>query len=364
MITGSGAFKDVPRSIFGFARDDSDENGGRVMTQVKNSLGRDDLPSLSYVIESVDVPTKKGIAKTGKFVFTGESERSVSDVIRDSRGGPEEHDERKEASAWLVDYLTDNTGEMSANDVFKAGAAAGYTRDILKRAKGKKIRSAKVGGSWVWQLVEFAPDLQGSSKGAREQGTEALPRSLACSLAPFNCRATAGQAALPHLPACARAHRHRRVRLLLSKDQGQPRRNSSMINHDRIGRGDITPKPSGSRPRRSSTCTSTTRAMTGSRLKITDPRLGPVLVALAPEGAAHVATHLAGTLNNLPRLRPNGSPPTAVGCDPHETVHRMRRAERAVALRRPSTQANEQGAAEGSRPHQHDAVETAVGEGA
>ncbi|WP_183114749.1 AAA family ATPase [Mycobacteroides abscessus] len=179
LITGSGAFKNVPRSVFGFARDETDENGGRIMTQVKNSLGRDDLPSIGYVIESAEVATKKGIATTGKFVFTGKSERSVADVLRDARTSPEEHDERKEAAAWLVEYLTDNSGEMPAKDVFKAGQAEGYSRDILKRAKGKRVRSAKVGDGWVWQLIVGVSDQQGSTKGAREQETEP------CSLAPL-----------------------------------------------------------------------------------------------------------------------------------------------------------------------------------
>lgn len=179
LITGSGAFKNVPRSVFGFARDDADENQGRVMTQVKNSLGRDDLPSLGYVIESADVETKKGTATTGKFVFTGESDRSVADILRDSRTGPEEHEERKEATAWLVGYLIDNGGEMPAKDVFKAGQAEGYTRDVLKRAKGKRVRSVKVGDSWAWQLAVEVDDQQGSSKGAREQEVEP------CSLAPL-----------------------------------------------------------------------------------------------------------------------------------------------------------------------------------
>jgi RecA-family ATPase len=84
LITGSGAFKNVPRSVFGFARDEADDDGGRVMSQVKNSLGRDDLPSLSYLIESAEVETKKGVATTGRFVFTGESERSVAEVLRES----------------------------------------------------------------------------------------------------------------------------------------------------------------------------------------------------------------------------------------------------------------------------------------
>ena len=44
LITASGAFKDVARFIFAFAADDDD--GTKVITQTKNSLGHSDLPSL------------------------------------------------------------------------------------------------------------------------------------------------------------------------------------------------------------------------------------------------------------------------------------------------------------------------------
>jgi len=173
LITGSGAFKNVPRSVFGFARDDSDDTGGRVMTQVKNSLGRDDLPSLSYVMETAVIETRLGPAETGRFVFTGVSERSVADVIRDGRGDPEDHDERKEVAAWLVDHLATNGGEVPAKDVYRAGNAEGYSKDMLKRSKGKRVRSTKVGDGWVWQLEEAAPTVPDEAKGApREQGSK------------------------------------------------------------------------------------------------------------------------------------------------------------------------------------------------
>jgi hypothetical protein len=50
----------VPRSIFGFARDKTD--GSRVMTQVKNAHGRDDLPSLGYKIETTQLYVVRGVA--------------------------------------------------------------------------------------------------------------------------------------------------------------------------------------------------------------------------------------------------------------------------------------------------------------
>jgi hypothetical protein len=153
LITGSGAFKDVPRSVFGFARDD---DGSSVMTQSKNSLGRYDLPSLSYCITNCEVPTDDGIANTARFDFTGTSERTVVDVLRDSAGpgaSTEDIDERQAAYECLEGYLIDNGGEAPANDCLKFGQSAGYSRDALKRAKGKRIRSAKSGSAWVWQLV-------------------------------------------------------------------------------------------------------------------------------------------------------------------------------------------------------------------
>lgn len=66
LITASGAFKDVARFIFAFAVDE--ENGGSVITQTKNSLGRSNLPSLAYRIIEAAVPTSKGDARVGRLI--------------------------------------------------------------------------------------------------------------------------------------------------------------------------------------------------------------------------------------------------------------------------------------------------------
>ncbi len=137
LITGSGAFKNVPRSVFGFARDDADENGGRVMTQAKNNLGRDDLPSLSYKIEGTIIDTRKGPTSTGLFVFTGLSDRSVTDILRESRHDPEDVEERRDAATWIGRFLTDAGGRAPARDVLTAGKAMGYSEQTLKNARRK-----------------------------------------------------------------------------------------------------------------------------------------------------------------------------------------------------------------------------------
>ena len=163
LLSGSHAFRDVPRAIFGFARDSDDT---RVMTQTKNSLGRDDLPSLSYTIDNVALTTKHGITNTGKFTFTGESERSVADVLRDARGGDDERTERDEAASWLVDYLTANGGSGSARDAIKAAAGHGITKTTLTRARQRAgVRSAKHGmtGGWVRTLEESTEEPEESN---------------------------------------------------------------------------------------------------------------------------------------------------------------------------------------------------------
>ncbi|WP_415947742.1 AAA family ATPase [Streptomyces sp. KLOTTS4A1] len=152
LISGSGAFKDLARAVIAFARDRETEE--QVMTQTKNSLGRLDLPSLSYCIEGFDVHTRKGVANVGRLVFTGISERSVEDTLsapvdRDEAG------ERDEAAAWLVDYLTDQGGEAPAGEVIKAAERDGFAKRTIQRSRAKVgVTSQKsgFGKGWAWVL--------------------------------------------------------------------------------------------------------------------------------------------------------------------------------------------------------------------
>lgn len=183
LITGSGAFKNVPRTIFGFAKDDSEGSNERVMTQVKNSLGRDDLPSFSYMIESVEIPTALGPAVTGRFTFLGESSRSVADVLRDSRGDDEDRTELGEASEWLRDYVTSQGGSCTAKDAYKAANAMGFSNTTLKRARkaaGVKTTKAGMSGGWFWTIEESTT----FPKGPKSSGFRLLDPSVNSSAEP------------------------------------------------------------------------------------------------------------------------------------------------------------------------------------
>jgi KaiC/GvpD/RAD55 family RecA-like ATPase len=152
LISGSGAFKDLARAVLAFARDRVDES--KVMTQVKNSLGSLDLPSLAYRIDSADVPTPTGPANVGRLVWDGHADRSVEDTLT---GTDDDASDRNEVDQWLKELLeNEGSGGMKANEVYQAADACGFSKDQAKRAKKRLgIKADKNGtGPWLWKLPE------------------------------------------------------------------------------------------------------------------------------------------------------------------------------------------------------------------
>jgi hypothetical protein len=156
LISGSHAFRDVPRAIFGFVR--NDEEGTRVMTQVKNSLGRDDdLPSLTYEIRSTQVSIEGRWGEVGKFAWTGISAKSVLELLQEKGKppkAPEDHTEHEEAEAWLEAYM-EGKEFVPAKEGLKASREAGISKSTLARARAKLgIQSHQVADGWVWSYKE------------------------------------------------------------------------------------------------------------------------------------------------------------------------------------------------------------------
>jgi len=175
LVTHSGAFKNVPRSLFGFARDGA---GRWFMSQTKNSQGRDDLPSFEYRIETAHVDLDSGLAETGKFVMMGQTDRHVNDVLREARHDDGDDSEERDAlTEWLRDWINGHEGhQASAADAMKAIRAAGFNDGkayVMRARKRAGIRSKKVGfeKGWYWTT-----EPEGSTEGSegshfRKQGT-------------------------------------------------------------------------------------------------------------------------------------------------------------------------------------------------
>lgn len=185
LITGSGAFKDVPRSVFGFVRDLGDTDAHRVMTQTKNSLGLDGLDSLAYGIEPVEIATPEGPASVGRLQWLGVSDRSAQEILRDNHrtddGDPED---AADAVTFLRDFLTERGGEASYQDIVRAGQPYGFNVHKLKRAKKKLgLEKGKDGmkGGWSWLLPpDLPPTLRTEERTeGSEERTDPIPAPFA-----------------------------------------------------------------------------------------------------------------------------------------------------------------------------------------
>lgn len=157
-ISGSGAFKDLARAVMVFA---VGPDGERVFSQPKNSVGRNDLPSLSYTVEGAVVDTPTGKAATAVLRFTGQAEHSVEDMLADERG---RNQRKSDVMTFLVDYITEHaeehSGEVPAADVIAAGTDKGFTENQIKLARRRcddpKIATRREGfgedGKTFWRL--------------------------------------------------------------------------------------------------------------------------------------------------------------------------------------------------------------------
>lgn len=154
-ITGSRAFAAVARAAIAFARDPHAHDGSCVLSQVKNNLGRLDVPSLRYRIESVTLTTPEGPGHWGRLCFIGKTDTHVEALLNDIDSS--DGDDRDELDDWLLTYLAEQGGSAPANDVFRAGRALGFSSDQLKRAKKRcGVTSAKAHG-WAWRHPHHDP---------------------------------------------------------------------------------------------------------------------------------------------------------------------------------------------------------------
>jgi hypothetical protein len=155
LITGSRAFSAVARAVIAIARDPAADDGTCIMSQAKNNLGRLDLPSLSYVVRTADVPTPEGPASVGVLELTGETTRHVTDILAEHTDDPDERAERDEAAGWLISYLTTQGGEASSSDVLKAAQADGFAKRTMQRARRRAGVSSRAEGfprRTIWRL--------------------------------------------------------------------------------------------------------------------------------------------------------------------------------------------------------------------
>lgn len=131
-LTGSSAFGEVARSVFGFMKGGQEPDDPRVMSQSKNSAGAEDL-ALQYQLELTPVLFPDGVAASmTRFKILGPSDVTVEDLM--AEGGVQNRTKVDEAAAWLEDYLLMNGSSSSKQVKIDARKDADLSEDALKRA--------------------------------------------------------------------------------------------------------------------------------------------------------------------------------------------------------------------------------------
>lgn len=131
-LTGSSAFGEVARSVFGFMKGGQELDDPRVMSQSKNSAGAEDL-ALQYELELTPILFPDGVsANMTRFKILGPSDVTVEDLMAD--GGTQNRTKVDEAVAWLEDYLLMNGSSSSKQVKTEARKDADLSEDALKRA--------------------------------------------------------------------------------------------------------------------------------------------------------------------------------------------------------------------------------------
>ena len=180
LITGSGAFKDVPRSVLGFVRDADAADGSRVMTQTKNNLGRDDLPSLRYLLERVEIATDED-RRRHTAVLAGR--------VRPHRPGHPaglphlpRGPRRTRARRALAPGVPDRAGRPGPRHRRQEGRGRGRAQleppQECQAQGGCRLPQDRHGGGWVWALKERDTSPEGSAKGSKGAGTQEPPPSV------------------------------------------------------------------------------------------------------------------------------------------------------------------------------------------
>ncbi|MET9326074.1 AAA family ATPase [Tsukamurella sp. NPDC003166] len=201
-INGSSAFGEVARSIWGFSKDEGAEDDARLMSHAKNSLGPEGL-SFTYTLEPVEVTTDAGkTAQMTRFVLGEETDRTVSDAMREASSGGTGGPKVKSASdkaATLERILTGPQGErlqLTKEDVVKEMGAAGLSPDMTRRAREELARAGRIKapfrkeklGPYYWQLLPFvgerdhlaavpddSPEVDGNDAAQDSSHAESLP---------------------------------------------------------------------------------------------------------------------------------------------------------------------------------------------
>lgn len=168
-IMASRAFAAVARAVLYVARD-VDQPDRRLVETVKSNLGRLDLPTLTFsVVGMVVASTAEGDVTTGQLQWTGETSKTIRDVLSTFAETSDTRTAKAEAADWLTDYFVTQGGSAAYADIRREASKAGHAESAIKRA-GELLRVRKVSAGFprttTWTLpAQSAHGQSGQSLG-------------------------------------------------------------------------------------------------------------------------------------------------------------------------------------------------------
>jgi hypothetical protein len=136
-VSGSRAWTEVARAVVAIAKDPDADEYTCVVSQVKNNLGRSDLPHLAYTIGSATVETHDGgETEVGRLRWTSDGyARGVEDILN-----PPKEKKRSELHQKVIDFVIETEEEtgraVSTGEVirrFGGATSEGNLKQILSR---------------------------------------------------------------------------------------------------------------------------------------------------------------------------------------------------------------------------------------
>lgn len=143
-IAGSSAFGEITRCAFGFAADR--DSGERVMSQIKNSAGRDDL-SMNYQLVETTVTVDSGrTTDMVRYVPGDVTGTRVEDVLAAASGAGPKVSKSDLAGEWVKGFLAGAGGSAESRVIKVAAKLDGHSSRTVSRVASNLCGMGERGG--------------------------------------------------------------------------------------------------------------------------------------------------------------------------------------------------------------------------
>lgn len=167
-IAGTRAWGEVARAVIAIVQDHEADEYTCVVSQIKNNLGRKDLPDLTYTLDSVTLETNDGEAHVGRIRWTGESMASAEEIMQrkpTSRGADQS------LVREVLDWIDNANRGVTPREVC-TGLGDAHTFDSVRRTMSRcaaKGQLEKMAGTGLYRTV--APTRMGGTATAAQDGS-------------------------------------------------------------------------------------------------------------------------------------------------------------------------------------------------